>query len=288
MPCIHVLRHVAPIQLPTYRAWAGWLAVAVLLAAPTVTQAQLTTPEEFFGHEIGADYVLPNYQQLSGYWEILQRESDRMVLVDIGQTAEGRTQYMAIVTSPENHRNLARYREISERLARAEGLSDEQARGLAREGRAVVWIDGGLHASEVLGAQQLMETLWQMVSGTDEETTRILDEVIILFVHANPDGHDLVADWYMRVPEPTQRSLSGLPRLYQKYVGHDNNRDSYASTQPETENMNRVLYHQWYPKIMYNHHQTGPLGTVMFAPPFRDPFNYNFDPLIVTGIDLVG
>jgi len=259
-----------------------------MLLGHVVIHAQLTTPEQFFGHEIGADYVLPNYRQLTEYWQILERESDRMVMVDIGETEEGRRQYMAIVTSPENHAELEHFRQISERLARAEGLSDAEALALASEGRAVVWIDGGLHANEVLGAQQLMETLWQMVSGQDDEILRILDDVIILFVHANPDGHDLVADWYMRIDEPTDRSFSGLPRLYQKYVGHDNNRDSFASTQRETENMNRVLYRMWYPQVMYNHHQTGPPGTVMFAPPFRDPFNHNFDPLIITGIDLVG
>ncbi len=264
------------------------LAIGAMFAVPISTRAQLTTPEQFFGHEIGADYVLPNYRQLTEYWRLLESESDRMVMVDIGETEEGRRQYMAVVTSPENHAHLEQYRRISERLARAEGLSDAEALELAAEGKAVVWIDGGLHASEVLGAQQLMETLWQMVSGTDTETMRILNDVIILFVHANPDGHDLVADWYMRIDEPTERSLSGLPRLYQKYIGHDNNRDSFASTQRETENMNRVLYHTWYPQVMYNHHQTGPPGTVMFAPPFRDPFNHNFDPLIITGIDLVG
>ena len=166
--------------------------------------------------------------------------------------------------------------------------TEEEARELAAEGRAVVWIDGGLHATEVLGAQQLMETLWQMVSGEDRETLRILDDVIILFVHANPDGMDLVSDWYMRAEDPRQRSSRGIPRLYQKYVGHDNNRDFYASTQAESENMNRVMYREWYPQIVYNHHQTGPTGTVMFAPPFRDPFNYNIDPMVITGIDLVG
>ncbi|HLM66951.1 MAG TPA: M14 family metallopeptidase, partial [Longimicrobium sp.] len=122
----------------------------------------------------------------------------------------------------------------------------------------------------------------------DAETTRILDDVIILFIHANPDGMDLVSDWYMRNPNPQQRSTGNIPRLYQKYIGHDNNRDFYASTQPETENMNRVMYHQWFPQIVYNHHQTGPTGTVMFAPPFRDPFNYLYDPLVLTGIDMVG
>ena len=152
----------------------------------------------------------------------------------------------------------------------------------------MVWIDGGLHASEVLGAQQLGEMVYQMVSRTDEETIRFLNDVIILFVHANPDGNDLVADWYNRNPVPEQRSLAGLPRLYQKYIGHDNNRDFFASTQPETENINRVLYHEWFPQILYNHHQSGPAGTVVYSPPLRDPFNYNQDPLLVLGIQTVG
>jgi len=152
----------------------------------------------------------------------------------------------------------------------------------------VVWIDGGLHASEVLCAQALIETIYQLVSATDPETLRLLDDVIILFVHANPDGMDLCADWYMREAEPQKRTLAGLPRLYQKYIGHDNNRDFFANTQAETKNMNRVLYREWFPQIVYNHHQTGPPGTVLFCPPFRDPFNYHVDPLVINGIDAVG
>ncbi len=260
---------------------------ALLFLAPAARAQQLTSPEQQFGHPIGADYVLPNYTELTAYWQKLSRESDRMVLDTIGTTAEGRPQLMAIVTSPANHQRLERYRQIAETLGRAR-VSEEEARALAREGKAIVWIDGGLHATEVLGAQQLMETVWQLVSGQDEETLRILDNVIILAVHANPDGMELVSDWYMRVPEPTERSTGGIPRLYQKYIGHDNNRDFYMSAQPETENMNRVMYHEWYPQIVYNHHQTGPQGTVLFAPPFRDPFNHHFDPLVVTGIDMVG
>jgi hypothetical protein len=261
---------------------------ALLLASPGAAQARLTTPQEQFGHAIGADYQLPNYTQLVAYWQKLATQSDRMKLVDVGRTAEGRTQYMAIVSSPANLRNLGRYREIAARLARARGVDSLEAMRLASEGKAVVWIDGGLHASEVLGAQQLMETLWQLVSRNDPETTRILSDVIVLFVHANPDGMELVSNWYTRNPDPRQRSLNALPRLYQKYIGHDNNRDFYSSTQPETENMNRVMYTEWYPQIVYNHHQTGPTGTVMFAPPFRDPFNYVYDPLIPVEIDLVG
>ena len=174
------------------------LALMVAPLGAAIGQNQITTPKQEFGSNFGDDYFLANYQQIAAYWRKLDAQSDRMVVQEIGKTAEGRPHLMAIVTSPENHRNLERYRQTSMRLGLAQGLTDETARTLAREGKAIVWIDGGLHASEVLGAQQLGETVYQMVSRTDPETMRILDNVIILFVHANPDGNDLLADWYMR------------------------------------------------------------------------------------------
>jgi hypothetical protein len=263
------------------------LVILALGFLASAAQAKATSPKEQFGFAIGDDYQLVNYTQLLAYWKKLDAESDRMTLVDIGRTAEGRPMVMAVITSPKNHGRLARYKEIARSLALAKGLDDAQARRLAAEGKAVVWIDGGLHATEILGSQQLVELVWQMVSRDDAETRRILDDVILLAVPANPDGLELVANWYMREKDPAKRSMSGVPVLYQKYIGHDNNRDSYMATQPETEAENRQLYREWHPQIIYNHHQTGPAGTVLFAPPFRDPFNYVFDPLIPVGIDLV-
>jgi hypothetical protein len=259
--------------------------------APVGLDAQtkaITSPRTQFGHAIGDDYFLANYRQMIDYWHVLDRESDRMKMVRIGTTAEGRPMWMAIITSPANHKKLAHYQEISRRLALAEDLTDAQARTLAAQGKAVVWIDGGLHASEVLGAQQLIETVYELVSRSDPETLRFLRDDIILCVPANPDGQDLVSDWYMRQSDTLARSTSALPRLYQKFAGHDNNRDSYMASQPETEAMDSILFRAWYPQIVYNHHQTGPPGTVIFAPPFRDPFNYNFDPLVPMELDLVG
>ncbi len=130
--------------------------------------------------------------------------------------------------------------------------------------------------------------VYQMVSRTDAETMRFLNDVIILFVQDNPDGQELVANWYMRNADPLKRSGAGLPRLWHKYIGHDNNRDFFMCNMPESTNINRVLYREWYPQIMYNHHQTGPPGAVIFMPPFRDPFNYHFDPLIMMELDQVG
>ena len=246
------------------------------------TASRVTTPMEEWGHNVGDDYFLANYQQLMAYWRKLEKQSPRLKLEEIGKTSENRPMLMGIITSPANHQRLARYKDISKRLALAEGLTDDQARALAREGKAVVWIDGGLHATETLGAQQLLELVYQMVSRTDPETLRILDDVIILTVLVNPDGMDLVSDWYMKHGNMT------IPVLYNHYAGHDDNRDFYMSALAESTNINRIMYREWVPQIMYNHHQTGPQGTVMFAPPFRDPFNYNFHPGAVAGIDVVG
>ena len=270
------------------------LAAALFTISATVPAAQsrapvVTTPKQQFGFNIGDDYQLATYTQFIEYWKKLDRESDRMQVVEIGKTAEGRPQLMSIITAAENFKKLDRYKEIARKLALAEGVTEDQARALAREGKSVVWIDGGLHATEVLGAHQLIETVYQLVSRNDPETLRILNDCIILAVHANPDGMELVSTWYMRNPVADQRGDGpGIPRLYEKYAGHDNNRDFYMSNLPESINMNKVLYTEWFPQIMYNHHQTGPAGTVMFAPPFRDPFNYNFDPLIPSELDLVG
>jgi len=261
---------------------------AVLLAASLAAAPAITTPKEYFGFDIGNDYHLANYTQAVAYWKKLAQQSDRIKLSEIGTTAEGRPMYMLIITAPENHKNLDRYKAISHRLALAEGLTDEQARALATEGKSIVWIDGGLHATEVLGAQQLIQMVYEMASRNDPETLRTLKDVILLACLVNPDGMELVSNWYMRNPDPTKRSTAGIPRLYQKYIGHDNNRDFLLVAQAETRAVSRIFFAEWHPQIVYNHHQTGPAGTVLFCPPLRDPNNYHLDPLVVLGIDLVG
>jgi len=247
---------------------------------------EITSPEKEFGHPVGADYKLLNYTQFTDYLNKLDQESDRLTVTEIGKTAEGRSMVMGIITSPENHRRLERYQEIARRLALAEELTDDEARALAAEGKAVVWIDGGTHSSEIVNHQTEFELVYQMVSGQDAETKRFLDDVILLALVTNPDGMELVANWYME--DPQTRNPWQLPELFHKYIGGDTNRDHFMSNMPETENINRVLYRTWFPQIIYNQHQTGPQGTVLFVPPFRDPFNYDFDPLIPAGIDLVG
>ena len=263
-------------------ALCGLTAATIGLAQPKITPSK-----DIIGFTIGDDYKMANYTQISTLLKKWATESDRFKLVSIGNTEEGRPQYMAIISSPANLAKLDRWKDISVKMSRAR-IPEAEAKQLAQEGKAVIWMDGGLHATETVNGQALPEMVYQMASRTDPETMRFLDDVVMLMPECNPDGMELVANWYMRSADPLQREMGNLPKLYNKYIGHDNNRDSIMHNMSETINMDRVLYIDWNPQIMYNTHQTGPAGGILFIPPFRDPYNFDLDPLIPIGIERVG
>ncbi len=258
------------------------LAINLFLGAYALAQ-HIPSPKEHFGFHIGDDYQLANYTQTEAYFKKLAAISDRVLIERAGETSEGRDQHLLIVSSPENLAKIQHYKSISEQMARAE-IDDAQARLLAETGKPVVWIDGGLHSTETVATHQLTETLYLLLSRDDAETKRILDEVIILLFHCNPDGHELISDWYMKDEDVTKRNKR-TPTMYHKYVGHDNNRDFYMNNLKETTTISRLQYIEWNPQIIYNHHQTAPAGAVVAGPPYRDPFNHVIDPLLITGID---
>ena len=264
------------------------LFIFLFVFSGTLSGQNIPTPKEHFGFEIGDNYQLATYTQTESYFKKIAAASPRAKYTVIGKTEEGRDQFMMIVTSPENHKKLDYYKSISQKLGNPEGITDIQAKAMAREGKAVVWIDGGIHSTETVAIHQLIQSAYILLSANDSETTRILDNVIILMTHANPDGQELVTNWYMRNPIPEKRSLQGVPRLYQKYVGHDNNRDFYMLNMKESQNIVKQLFVEWIPQIMYNHHQSGPPGSIVAGAPYRDPFNYVIDPLIITGLDAIG
>ncbi|MGC6487563.1 MAG: M14 family zinc carboxypeptidase, partial [Planctomycetota bacterium] len=219
-------------------------ALLALLCAVVVSpsaRAQVPDPVSFFGHEVGADYKLVNYTDMVRYLRAVESASDRVKLVDIGPTSYGQRTWMSVITSPRNHARLARLREISYAMAHPGDMTRAEAEALAAEGCAVIWIDAGLHATETIAGQNILELVWQMSSRDDAETRRILDNVVLLATPVNPDGYELVANAYMAT-----RSTQ-TPVLYQRYVGHDNNRDFYALNQLEARNISRVFYRGWCP-----------------------------------------
>jgi len=271
------------------------LAVALAAMATAFAAAQRTalpTPQSVIGWEPCADYKLATYEQIEDYFRKLAAAAPaRMQIVDMGRTSEGRTQILAVISSEENIRQLGKHKAIVRSLALGRDggspLSDEAARALAHDGKAVVWIDFGLHSIEVAHGQTAPLLAFKAVTDESEEMRFIRDNVILLLVaNMNPDGTTMVASWYREnLGKPWE---SRLPELWHKYVGHDDNRDWYMMNQVETRNSARQLYTEWFPQIIYNQHQTGPFPSRIFVPPFDDPMNPNIPPLVMRGVNAVG
>jgi hypothetical protein len=266
-----------------------FLLLPVYCVLASIAQAQtVPTPDAVLGFRPGADFHLASYDQALDYFQRLDAASDRVQLIEVGRTSEGRAWYMAVISSAENLANLARYREIALRLAHPAGLGDDEAKALAREGRAIVHIDQGLHATEVAAAQQAIQLAYDLVTGdSDPEIVAILDNVILmLWFSINPDGQNMVAEWYhSNVGTPYE--VSPMPWLYQRYIGHDNNRDGYMLNMIESRVVTRML-REWEPQIVYNHHQTAPFPARIWIPPFAEPVSEFVHPLMWRTVNLIG
>ena len=259
-----------------------------ILWAETASAQEIPTPESVLGHKVGDDFFLASYDESMAYFEKLAAASDRVRLVNIGKTSFGLDWKIALVSSAENLRNAEQIREISQRLAHPEGLSDEDAKALARQGKAVVHIDAGLHATEVAHAQHTLELAYMLaVENEDPEILAILDRVLlVLWPSMNPDGQNMVVDWY-RSNLGTPFEVAPMVRLYQKYVGHDNNRDGYMLNTLESRVTTATIRH-WEPQILYNHHQTAPFPARIWIPPFAEPISPHVHPLMWRTVNLVG
>jgi hypothetical protein len=245
------------------------------------------SPREYLPFTPGDHYKLADYAQITGYFRQLERSSNRIRLQEFGRSSLGKPQYVAFISSPENLGRLDHYREISRKLAL--GLaSPAEARSLSGQGRAIVWIDCGLHASEVAPAQHAPELAYKMIADESEEIRRIRRNVILLLAPViNPDGLDWIVHWYQK-NLGTPYELAPLPWLYQKYSGHDNNRDWFMLNLQETRNVARLLFQEWFPQIVYNHHQAPTFPARIFVPPYAEPLNPHIPAAVMEGINQIG
>ncbi len=261
--------------------------LALCLIFVSLALAQITEPKSHFGFTPGDDFKLADYDQIRSYFELLAKQSDRMQLVDIGQSSEGRPTVMAYISSPANLARLDEYRQIQQKLALAQ-VPENEAKELAARAKAIVWIDCTMHSTEVTPSQHAPLLAYRLLTEDSAEVRQILDKVILLMVPVtNPDGLQMITAWY-RQNVGTEHEIAPYPGLYQKYSGHDNNRDWFMLNLPETRNVSKVLYQEWFPHIVYNQHQVAPFPARMFVPPYSEPLNPAIPAAIVEGISLIG
>jgi len=255
---------------------------------PSFLSAQ-TPPDKFLGFRVGEDRKLADYNQIKAYFELLDKESPRLTVLNIGQTTLGKDMIMAVISSEDNLKNVDRYRQIARRLKEARGLTSGQARQLAKEGKAILLITCNIHSTEIAASQMAMELAYDLITGQGFfDVKEALNDVIVLLCPSiNPDGQQMVVDWYRKYLG-TEYEGSNMPWLYHHYAGHDDNRDFFMLNLAETRAVTRVLYHEWFPQIHIDEHQMGSNGARIFVPPFMDPPLPNIQPLLWRSVNLCG
>ena len=237
----------------------------------------LVSPKEYLGFSPGDDRKLASWDEITGYLRLLCDGARRIRWVDVGTSTEGRPFYYLTIASPETLSRLDEYREIQARLADQRGVDESQVQELVAKGKTIVLLTNSIHATEVGGSQMSIQLAYELESREDERVKEILDNVILLLVPSlNPDGLDMVVDWYKKTLG-TPYEGTPPPFLYQKYAGHDNNRDWFMLNLVETRLTVEKIHNVWHPHIVYDTHQMGDLGFRLFLPPFMDPYDPNVD-----------
>lgn len=264
-------------------------ALAALVFAVPASGQEVPTPSEHFGFDIGDARSLADWDALTAYYERLAVASDRVVVDTLGATTRGRPFVMLTITSPGNHARLEELHDIQMKLADPRTVEDdEELARLLDEGRTVVLLTQGIHATEVGSSQMSANLAYRLATSDSPDVQEILENVILLQIPSlNPDGLQWIVDWYTEhVGTPYEGAP--LPWLYHYYVGHDNNRDWYAFTQDETILTVRDAHNAWHPQIVHDVHQMGSTGARIFFPPYIEPWEPNIDPAITTAVSQLG
>jgi hypothetical protein len=274
-PTIESVLKIARIFLPAL------LGSCALLAAPP-------TPESWFGHKIGADRELLDWSKVVSYFYALAKSSDKIKVREYGRSADNRPMIVAMIAAPEVLRDETRYREIQRRLADPRLTTPAEAEPMFRDGKNIVLMTCSIHATEVASTHSAVEFAYRLITEDSPRFRAILDNDILLLVPSlNPDGVDIVTAWY-RKTLGTKWEGTGPPYLYQKYVGHDNNRDWYIFSQPETRATISQLHNVWHPEIVYDVHQQEAYASRMFIPPWLDPIEPNIDAILSQEMNMIG
>ncbi len=251
------------------------------LASPCLSaQTKVVSPEEHFGFQLGADRKIARWDEIVAYFALLERQSQKIKVVNMGPTTMGHPFLLVIISSPENLANLEKIKEINKKLNDPRHVPEEEIPQLIATGKAIICQSMSLHATEIGGTQMAPELAYELITREDEETKRILDNVVFLLIPSfNPDGQIMVTDWY-RKTLGTEYEGSNLPWLYHKYAGHDNNRDGDFINLQESVYAAQILYREWKPQAYVDHHHMGSYGARLYIPPYCDPIRPYADPLI--------
>src|SRR5687768_10607396 len=256
---------------------------------PVARPGAIPSPKSILGFTPGEDRTMVDWTQITNYFARLDQSSDRVLVQTMGQSTLKRPVIVAFISARENILALQKYKDIQRQLADPRLVADKLQRDrLIADGKVIVTISCSIHSTEIVASQMSMQLAYELATAQDADTREILQNTIVLLIPSpNPDGIDIVANWY-RKTLGTPYEGKEPPELYHHYAGHDDNRDWFMLNLKETQVITRLLWHDWFPQIVYDVHQQGPNGSRFFIPPFYDPPNPNISPLLLRQVGLIG
>ncbi len=259
----------------------AFLTFALALALPLALTAQpIPAPEEFFGFQMGADRKLARWEKMVEYYQLLDRASDRIQVVDMGESTLGNPFLAIWVSAPENMARLSEIQAMNAVLQDPRGKSQAEIDRAIAEGKVVFVQSYGLHATEAAASQTVVEILYEMATRDDSQMAEILaNTVSILIPCFNPDGLVMVTDWNDKTVG-TEYEGMGTPSLYHHYIGHDNNRDAFMQNTVESQYAAKIIFREWIPQGYIDHHQMGGYGPRIYLPPYAEPIRPEADPIV--------
>ncbi len=264
--------------------------IFLLTCVAGITHAQIIpNPKSILGFHPTQDKTIADWTQITNYFQKLDAASDKIQVREIGKTTLGKPFIVAFVSSADNIKNLDKYQQINQKLADPRKIKDDaELANLVKTGKTIVAISCSIHSTEIVASQMSMNLAFEMATATDDETKEILENTILMLIpSANPDGIDIVANWY-RKTLGTPFEGTSPPELYHHYAGHDNNRDWFMLNLKETQAVTKLFWQEWFPQIVYDVHQMGQNGARFIIPPFFDPPNPNIPPLILREVGAIG
>ena len=272
--------------------WSGSRSSALTYAqkpAPRASRVALPSPHSVLGFTPGDDRTIADWRQITDYFSLLDKASDRVSVQTIGQSTLQRPIIAAFISARENLLALDRYREIQRKLADPRTVATDLERDrLINEGKVVVAISCSIHSTEIVASQMSMQLAFELAASQSQEMREILRHTILILIPSpNPDGIDIVANWYRRTLG-TNYDGKNPPELYHHYAGHDDNRDWFMLNLKETQAITRLFWKEWFPQIVFDVHQQGTNGSRFFIPPFFDPAYPRIDPLLLRQVGLIG
>jgi hypothetical protein len=282
--------NIKPMNRKKFLPAAILLSLFSLLYLPGINaqNSGIPSPEKFFGFKPGTDRMLFTYETLIEYFQALDQASNRVKMLEIGQSPQGRKMYVVFISSEENIKNLENLKAINKQLALNAELSDNKRDELVREGKVFLMATLSMHSTEVGPAQASPLIAWQLVTSQDPSILKIRNDVVYMVVPThNPDGMDMVVDNYNK-NKGTRYERSSFPGVYHKYLGHDNNRDFNNLTQEDSRAVSRLYSTEWFPQVLTDKHQMGMTGPRYFVPPYHDPISENIDADLWNWIGIFG